>query len=77
YRSDPSRSRIYGCSGFGIAITKSIIDNHNGTIEVKSEFGIGTVFLIRIPESDYSIDELENFLSRYLRLFLLMQISLA
>lgn len=49
YRADPSRSRKYGGSGLGLAITKSIIDSHNGTIEVKSEIGRGTVFLIRLP----------------------------
>ncbi|CAM3884647.1 two-component sensor histidine kinase [Bacillus subtilis] len=57
YRADPSRSRKYGGSGLGLAITKSIIDNHNGTIEVKSEIGKGTVFLIRLPAPDYSLDE--------------------
>ncbi|ASC01843.1 ATP-binding protein [Bacillus subtilis] len=50
-------SRKYGGSGLGLAITKSIIDNHNGTIEVKSEIGRGTVFLIRLPAPDYSLDE--------------------
>ncbi|MGG0940745.1 ATP-binding protein [Bacillus subtilis] len=50
-------SRKYGGSGLGFAITKSIIDNHNGTIEVKSEIGRGTVFLIRLPAPDYSLDE--------------------
>lgn len=49
YRADPSRSRKYGGSGLGLAITKSIIDSHNGTIDVKSEIGRGTVFLIRLP----------------------------
>lgn len=57
YRADPSRSRKYGGSGLGLAITKSIIDSHNGTIEVKSEIGRGTVFLIRLPAPDYSLDE--------------------
>ncbi|MFT4398643.1 sensor histidine kinase [Bacillus sp. SW14] len=49
YRADPSRSRKYGGSGLGLAITKSIIDSHNGTIDVKSEIGRGTVFLIWLP----------------------------
>ncbi|AXV63515.1 two-component sensor histidine kinase, partial [Bacillus subtilis] len=50
-------SRKYGGSGLGLAITKSIIDSHNGSIEVKSEIGKGTVFLIRLHASDYSLDE--------------------
>ncbi|AGI31197.1 putative signal transduction histidine kinase [Bacillus subtilis subsp. subtilis str. BAB-1] len=57
YRADPSRSRKYGVSGLGLAITKSFIDSHNGTIEVKSEIGRDTVFLIRLPAPDYSLDE--------------------
>ncbi|MCY9070399.1 ATP-binding protein [Bacillus inaquosorum] len=52
YRADPSRSRKYGGSGLGLAITKSIIDSHNGMIDVKSEIGRGTVFLIRLPAAE-------------------------
>lgn len=42
-------SRKYGGAGLGLAITKSIIDSHNGSIDVKSKIGKGTVFLIRLP----------------------------
>ncbi|MCY7910134.1 ATP-binding protein [Bacillus inaquosorum] len=52
YRADPSRSRKYGGSGLGLAVTKSIIDSHNGMIDVKSEIGRGTVFLIRLPATE-------------------------
>ena len=36
-------------TGLGLAITKRIIDQHEGTIEVKSEMGRGTTFVIRLP----------------------------
>jgi two-component system NtrC family sensor kinase len=36
-------------TGLGLAVTWGIIDNHNGTIKVKSEVGVGTTFIIRIP----------------------------
>ena len=36
-------------TGLGLAVTWGIIDNHNGTITVESEVGVGTVFIIRIP----------------------------
>jgi signal transduction histidine kinase len=36
-------------TGLGLAVTWGIVDNHNGTISVKSEVGVGTTFIIRIP----------------------------
>lgn len=36
-------------TGLGLAITKNIIDEHNGTIEVKSQPGVGTEFVVTIP----------------------------
>ena len=33
----------------GLAITKEIVDRHNGTILVESEPGRGTTFTLRIP----------------------------
>jgi len=36
-------------TGLGLAIIWGIIDNHNGTINVESEIGKGTIFIIRIP----------------------------
>jgi len=36
-------------TGLGLAVTWGIVDNHNGTIQVKSQVGAGTTFIIRIP----------------------------
>jgi signal transduction histidine kinase len=36
-------------TGIGLAISKEIIENHGGTISVKSEKGKGTVFTIKLP----------------------------
>jgi signal transduction histidine kinase len=36
-------------NGLGLAVIWGIIDNHNGTIAVESEVGVGTTFVIRIP----------------------------
>jgi len=36
-------------TGLGLAITKNIINEHNGSIEVKSEKGIGTEFIVSLP----------------------------
>ena len=49
WRSDVSRERVSGGLGVGLAITKEIVDKHNGTILVESELGRGTTFTLRIP----------------------------
>ena len=36
--------------GVGLAITKEIVDQHNGTISVESELGKGTTFTLSIPQ---------------------------
>ncbi|MBW7933781.1 MAG: HAMP domain-containing protein [Gemmatimonadaceae bacterium] len=36
-------------NGLGLAVIWGIIDNHNGSISVESEVGVGTTFVIRIP----------------------------
>jgi signal transduction histidine kinase len=36
-------------SGLGLTFVKKIMDAHNGTIEVTSQEGVGTRFLLRFP----------------------------
>jgi PAS domain S-box-containing protein len=40
----------YEGTGIGLAVCKKIIDNHHGTIGVKSEVGKGATFIITLPE---------------------------
>lgn len=49
YRVDKARSRKQGGTGLGLAIVKHIVILFNGSIEVKSEPGVGSKFIISIP----------------------------
>lgn len=49
WRADRSRSER-AHSGLGLAITKQLIQAHRGSIEVQSEPGKGTTFVIELPE---------------------------
>jgi len=49
YRPEASRSRKSGGVGLGLAITKGIIEAHGGEMEIRSEVGVGTAVLVRLP----------------------------
>jgi len=44
-----SGQRIEKSSGLGLAITKRIVEAHNGSITVSSELGQGSTFIIKLP----------------------------
>ena len=47
-QEDSSTINKYGSSGLGLAITKNIVEMMNGTIEVESEKGKGTTFVVNV-----------------------------
>ena len=50
YKADISRTtNPYGEFGLGLSIVKQLVSLHDGTIEVSSEKGKGTIFTIRMP----------------------------
>ncbi len=51
YRADKSRNRNTGGSGIGLAIVKSILSAHGGTIEVESRLNEGSAFMLTLPKS--------------------------
>jgi len=51
YRVDRSRSRETGGTGLGLAIVKHVAQRHGGTMQVTSELGVGSEFMIVLPPS--------------------------
>lgn len=49
YRIEESRYTSEGESGLGLAIAKSIVEAHQGTITVESQPGVGTTMRIALP----------------------------
>lgn len=50
YRIDKSRSQEIPGSGLGLSITKHLILQHGGTIDVTSAPGEGATFIVRLPK---------------------------
>lgn len=48
YQIDSADKRRYGGCGLGLAISKSIVELHNGSIEVESKIGKGSKFYIEL-----------------------------
>jgi len=52
YRVDKSRSRENGGTGLGLSIVKHLTEAHQGTIDVVSDLGKGSTFILTIPQNN-------------------------
>ncbi|MEK3936345.1 HAMP domain-containing sensor histidine kinase [Sporosarcina sp. FSL W7-1349] len=50
YRVDQSRTQEVGGTGLGLSIVQKVVKLHGGKIEVQSEEGVGTTFLVMLPK---------------------------
>ncbi len=48
-QANASINREFGGTGLGLAISQSLIEAMGGTITVRSQFGVGTVFTVLVP----------------------------
>jgi heavy metal sensor kinase len=49
FRADQARSREVPGSGLGLSIARWVVESHQGTMEVSSRLGEGSLFRIRLP----------------------------
>ncbi len=49
-RLELSKNRYIQGTGLGLNITKQLVSLMNGTLEVQSEYGVGSCFTVRIPQ---------------------------
>jgi two-component system phosphate regulon sensor histidine kinase PhoR len=49
YKVDAARERAQGGNGLGLAIVRKVVELHDGTIEVKSQPGVGTCMTVVLP----------------------------
>lgn len=56
-RFDSQKNKAIEGTGLGLAICKMLVERMNGSIEVKSEYGIGSTFSVHIPQKVINPDD--------------------
>jgi signal transduction histidine kinase/ActR/RegA family two-component response regulator len=57
-QAESSTTRKYGGTGLGLSIAKQLVELQGGTLSVKSEFGVGSVFSFCIPYKKSTQDKI-------------------
>ena len=57
-RLDTDKNKTIEGTGLGLAITKQILNLMDGKVEVKSTYGKGSTFTVRLPQQLASLDEI-------------------
>jgi signal transduction histidine kinase len=50
YHLEKEADDLFGGIGLGLAITRQVIQQHRGTLDVESDYGKGSTFTMRLPE---------------------------
>jgi signal transduction histidine kinase/FixJ family two-component response regulator len=64
-RIDLERNRSIEGTGLGLNLTKKLVEMMNGRVLVKSVYGSGSVFEVRIPQPVMSDEAIGNFMDRH------------
>lgn len=51
HQVDGSSRRVHGGAGLGLALVKEVTELHGGTVDVQSELGRGSRFVVRVPRA--------------------------
>lgn len=64
FRAENSVKRILGGLGYGLYISKKILDRHHGEIWVESTLGKGSTFYVSLPYKQKNLNRIKNILKK-------------
>ena len=64
-RLDAEKNSTIEGTGLGMAITKSLLEMMNGSINLKSQYGKGSIFIIKLPQkiSRYTVNDINHIIN--------------